>query len=82
MTVENNTLSFTQKNILQEIVRSKLRPIYKNGILNEDQYTQINMKVSRILYDTCLAEGDSTPDFEAIALWHVEKEVEQLNPSC
>lgn len=69
-------LTFEQKTTLQQIVRSQLRPVYTDGKINEDQYTQINMKVSRILYDACLQSSEAArDDFEELARRYVEEEV-------
>ncbi|KAK9476330.1 hypothetical protein V1514DRAFT_337196 [Lipomyces japonicus] len=44
-------LSLERKTEIQEIVRAVLRPFYRSGDINKDEYTDINKKVSHILYD-------------------------------
>lgn len=77
MSIPNNTLTLEQKSTLQEIVRNRLRPIYKDGTIDVDQYTEINKKVSHILYETCLNESEDY-DFEQLADYHVTQEVMEL----
>jgi hypothetical protein len=79
MSLETNELTYEQKLILQGIVRSKLRPLYQRGDINEEQYTKINKKVSHILYDFYLKDfGDVNPSLEAIAEHHIAQEVNSV----
>lgn len=73
----DKTLTLSQKSTLQELVRCRLRPLYKDGTINFDQYTAINKKVSHILYETCLNESEDF-DFEQLAENHVTQEVMEL----
>ncbi|KAK9367478.1 hypothetical protein V1509DRAFT_626770 [Lipomyces kononenkoae] len=49
-------LSLEEKTEIQEIVRDALRPHYRAGDLSKDQYTDINKKVSHVLYDLAIRE--------------------------
>ncbi|CCH46014.1 Tripartite motif-containing protein 5 [Wickerhamomyces ciferrii] len=77
MPLVDNTLTLEQKNVLQGIVRDKLRPIYRDGSIDVDQYTAINKKVSHILYDLCL-HGNEDYDYEQLANEHVIQEIMDL----
>ncbi|KAK9244999.1 hypothetical protein V1506DRAFT_539589 [Lipomyces tetrasporus] len=49
-------LSLEEKTQIQEIVRDVLRPLYRSGDVSKDQYTDINKKVSHVLYDLAISE--------------------------
>ncbi|KAH3671990.1 hypothetical protein WICMUC_004497 [Wickerhamomyces mucosus] len=74
----NNELTLEQKSELQKIVRNKLRPFYKDKTITEDQYTNINKKISHILYDLVLNNNEVNLDFDKIAQYHVNREILEL----
>jgi hypothetical protein len=78
MPIDNNGLTYEQKATLQEIVRHKLRPIYRAGDISEDQYTEINKRVSRVLYETFLRDNGIPPNFEQIAEDGIQRELMNL----
>lgn len=79
MSIPSNTLTLSQKSTLQEIVRNRLRPIFKDGTIDVEQYTTINKKVSHILYETCLNENCTEDfDFDQLADFHVTQEIMEL----
>lgn len=44
-------LSLSSKEEIQKLVRDVLRPMYREGRIDKDQYTVVNRRVSRRLYD-------------------------------
>ena len=50
-TPARDSLSLTAKSSLQKIVSAALRPYYHSNKIDKDQYTEINRKVSRMLYE-------------------------------
>jgi hypothetical protein len=78
MPIDNNGLTYEQKATLQEIVRQKLRPIYREGDISEDQYTEINKRVSRVLYEAFLRDYGIPPNFEQIAEDGIRRELMNL----
>ena len=75
-------MSLTAKSSLQKVVSAALRPPYHNGKIDKDQYTYINRKVSRMLYDMAgkdeNVEGDKSDDWEHVAKQEVEKAIDAL----
>ncbi|KAK9312422.1 hypothetical protein V1524DRAFT_439231 [Lipomyces starkeyi] len=49
-------LSLEEKTQIQEIVRDVLRPLYRSGEVSKEQYTDINKRVSHVLYDLAIRE--------------------------
>ncbi|KAK9461050.1 uncharacterized protein V1516DRAFT_674882 [Lipomyces oligophaga] len=49
-------LSLEEKTDIQGLVRNILRPFYRSGTIDKDEYTEINKKVSHLLYDLALDE--------------------------
>lgn len=49
-------LSSGDKNRIQEIVRNILRPMYHRKEVSKDEYTEINKRVSRIMYQVVFQE--------------------------
>ncbi|KAK9236166.1 hypothetical protein V1525DRAFT_407750 [Lipomyces kononenkoae] len=85
-------LSLEEKTEIQEIVRDALRPHYRAGDLSKDQYTDINKKVSHLLYDLAIREinsNDSSSVMEnikdrlvEIATTEVRLELERIRGSA
>lgn len=51
-------LTLEEKTQIQEIVRDVLRPFYRSGDISKDRYTDINKKVSHVLYGLVLRDRD------------------------
>ncbi|KAK7206905.1 hypothetical protein BZA70DRAFT_117724 [Myxozyma melibiosi] len=51
-------LTLEEKTQIQEIVRDVLRPHYKSGDITKDQYTDINKRVSHVLYALIIRDRD------------------------
>lgn len=69
-------LNYETKLMLQGIVRSKLKPIYERKEISDEEYTNINKKVSHILYNFFI--NDINQNFESIAAFHVNQEIMDL----
>lgn len=52
-------LSKSDKTQIQSLVRNILRPMYRNGEVSKDEYTDINKRVSRIMYKHVTREMES-----------------------
>ena len=72
-------LSLSAKSELQSMVTAALRPHYKNNALNNDQYTDINRSISRMLYDKVGEDGnvngEARESWEKLASDEVSKAV-------
>jgi hypothetical protein len=51
-------LSLEKKEKVQALVRDALRPVYRSGTIDKDEYTRINKTVSRSLYGMVVNEKD------------------------
>lgn len=51
-------LSLEKKEKVQALVRDALRPVYRSGTIDKDEYTRINKTVSRSLYGIVVNEKD------------------------
>ncbi|KAA8914455.1 hypothetical protein TRICI_002898 [Trichomonascus ciferrii] len=51
-------LSLEKKEKVQALVRDALRPVYRSGSIDKDEYTRINKTVSRSLYGIVVNEKD------------------------
>ncbi|CAN6674649.1 hypothetical protein TRVA0_059S00540 [Trichomonascus vanleenenianus] len=49
--INNSQLSLEQKERVQSLVRDALRPMYRSGKIDKAQYTRINKRVSRQMYE-------------------------------
>jgi hypothetical protein len=50
------SLSLDKKEQVQSMVRDALRPVYRSGRIDKDQYTRINQRVSRAMYDLVIRD--------------------------
>ncbi len=75
-------LSLSAKSELQGMVTAALRPHYKSNEVNNDQYTDINRKISRMLYDKVgedgKVNGEARENWERLASDEVAKAVQAL----
>lgn len=68
--------SFAQKSHIQQLVSQALKPHYRSGQLTRDEFTEINKKICRKLYEF-VERGD---EVDALVQGEVEKEVTALKP--
>ena len=75
-------LSLSAKSELQSMVTAALRPHYKSNAVNNDQYTDINRNISRMLYDKVgedvKVSGEARETWERLASDEVAKAVQAL----
>lgn len=75
-------LSLSAKSELQSMVTAALRPHYKSNALNNDQYTDINRNISRMLYDKVgengNVNGEARESWERLANDEVAKALQAL----
>ncbi|EEP80036.1 predicted protein [Uncinocarpus reesii 1704] len=58
------------KSDLQKIVRAALKPHYRKHLVSKDEYTEINKRISRMLYDLAVSKESGDPmDTESKARW-------------
>lgn len=69
--------SFAVKSHIQHLVSQALKPHYRAGRLNRDEFTDINKKICRRLYDI-VERGEGV---ESLVDGEVEKEIGNLRPS-
>ncbi|ODV73942.1 ubiquitin-protein ligase ASR1 CYBJADRAFT_184360 [Cyberlindnera jadinii NRRL Y-1542] len=74
--MDTTELALEQKTTLQEMVRDRLRPKFKDGTVDVHQYTEINKRVSRALYQAYL--NGEVSNLEQIADEGVERELMNL----
>lgn len=65
------------------MVKAVLKPIYKKRTINTEEYTDINMQVSRMLYDRIEDEGGLADEaargrWQAVAAEEVEAALTRL----
>lgn len=66
--ITNNALTFQQKQSLRNIVRDLLKPYYSSKQISEDQYTDINRKISHSLYGISITKGHLINEEEALRI--------------
>lgn len=75
-------LSLSTKSDLQEMVRGALRPHYRSRRVNKDEYTDINRRISRMLYervgDVSVLDAESKSKWNEIANEEVGKVIASL----
>ncbi|KAK8191333.1 uncharacterized protein BKA78DRAFT_331432 [Phyllosticta capitalensis] len=76
-------MSFSTKAEIQRMVKAALKPLYIKQEVNKDQYTDINMNISRMMYDRVgdaanLAEQKTREKWQQIASEEVENAVKGL----
>lgn len=77
-------LSYDEKSRVQEMVSAALKPLYRSKELDTEQYTKINMNVSRMMYDKIAQAGglqSSHSSWAGVALTEVESAVKSLRES-
>ncbi|KAB8648473.1 hypothetical protein FH972_026129 [Carpinus fangiana] len=79
-------LTFEDKSTLQKMVAGALKPFYHNNEIDTDQFTEINMNVSRKMYEKVeqaggLKENSDASIWEAVAVAEVEAAVKKLRRS-
>ncbi|KAK8160775.1 hypothetical protein BKA80DRAFT_255452 [Phyllosticta citrichinensis] len=76
-------MSFSTKAEIQRMVKAALKPMYLKQEVSKDQYTDINMNISRMMYDRVgdaanLADQMTREKWQQIASEEVEKAVKGL----
>lgn len=73
-------LSLEGKERVQRLVRDALRPEYRAGRIDKDQYTRINQKVSRALYQLVSKgnDGEDVSGIQHLVTDHVRTELDSL----
>ena len=76
-------ISLSTKADLQKMVTVALKPHYHNNIISKDQYTDINRKISRMLYekvgDNGSLDSEARNTYERLASDEVQRAVQALN---
>uniref|UniRef100_A0A060TBN5 ARAD1D36498p n=1 Tax=Blastobotrys adeninivorans TaxID=409370 RepID=A0A060TBN5_BLAAD len=74
-------LSLEGKERVQRLVRDALRPEYRAGRIDKDQYTRINQKVSRTLYQLVSKgnDGEDVSGIQHLVTDHVRTELNSLH---
>ncbi|KMU77986.1 hypothetical protein CISG_06895 [Coccidioides immitis RMSCC 3703] len=63
-------LSLHVKSDLQKIVRAALKPHYRKHLVTKEEYTEINKRISRMLYEFAASKESGDPmDAESKARW-------------
>jgi hypothetical protein len=70
---QRNNTSWDKKQLVQTTVRDLLRPMYRSGRIDKDQYTCINKRVSRALYE--VVGNDEQPEWKTLVEDYVQKEL-------
>lgn len=69
-------LSLEKKEKVQDLVREALRPVYRSGKIDKDEYTRINKTVSRSLYSMVINEKDKDfSKYKPVVQSHVNVEL-------
>ncbi|PGH23749.1 hypothetical protein AJ80_02179 [Polytolypa hystricis UAMH7299] len=75
-------LSLSAKSDLQRMVRTALKPHYRNHIVSKDEYTDINRRISRMLYDRVgeafALDAHGKSKWEVVANEEVDKAIAML----
>jgi len=75
-------MSLSAKENIQRLVKEALKEPHQANQVDKDQYTDINRKVSRMLYDIVGEEGDidgsQSDDWKRMASDEVAKAVQSL----
>jgi hypothetical protein len=77
-------MPFSTKSDVQKMVSAALKPYYKSNAVSKDQYTEINRKISRMIYEQIGETGSVNDDseiWERVASDEVGKAVELLKPT-
>ncbi|KKK20336.1 PHD and RING finger domain protein [Aspergillus ochraceoroseus] len=78
-------LSLGVKSDIQKLVGASLKPYYRSNVVSKDEFTEINRKISRMLYDRVAGletlEGPMRASLESTAQDEVEKAIDALHPS-
>lgn len=78
-------MSYSTKSEIQRMVKSALKPLYLKNEVNKDEYTDINMNISRKMYEkvgdaASLADQRTREKWQQIATEEVDKAVKALKP--
>ncbi|PGH02474.1 hypothetical protein GX51_04642 [Blastomyces parvus] len=78
-------LSLSVKSDLQKMVSAALKPHYRSRGVSKDEYTDINRRISRMLYDkagtTTALDTESKTKWQAVAKEEVNKAIAKLKAS-
>ncbi|KAJ9639336.1 hypothetical protein H2199_006369 [Coniosporium tulheliwenetii] len=77
------TMSYSTKSEIQRMVKAALKPRYQKQEVDKNQYTEINMNVSRLMYDKIgdangLVDQKSRDEWQKVAADEVENAVRLL----
>ncbi|KAK9473906.1 uncharacterized protein V1510DRAFT_391157 [Dipodascopsis tothii] len=80
---DRHALSLSEKTEIQELVRGQLRPLYHRGNMSKDEYTEINMRVSRSLYGLVASENRERPEtvrsqLAGLVKAHINRELQRI----
>ncbi|KLJ13772.1 hypothetical protein EMPG_11313 [Blastomyces silverae] len=80
-----SSLSLSVKSDLQKMVSAALKPHYRSRGVSKDEYTDINRRISRMLYDkagtTTALDTESKTKWQAVAKEEVNKAIARLKES-
>ena len=76
-------MSFAAKAEIQQMVTAALKPIYRKGMIDTEQYTIVNREISRMLYDKVgeaggMADGTEREMWQSIAAHEVDNALKKL----
>lgn len=78
-------MSYSTKSEIQRMVKAALKPLYLKSEVNKDEYTDINMSISRMMYEkvgdaASLADQRVRERWQQLASDEVDKAVKALKP--